>query len=56
MLGGIQDASLGTFAVSIGGVKVAPSGGCWAGLVRTQCGCGAQPVALAVSSAIAVSA
>jgi hypothetical protein len=56
MLGDVQDVYLATFAMSIGGVKAAPSGGRWAGLVRTQCRCGAQSVALAISSAMAVRA
>ena len=53
-LGDVQDVYLATFAVSIGGVKAAPSGGRWAGLVRTQCRYGAQSVALAASSAMAM--
>jgi len=42
--------------VAVGGVKLAPPGGCRAGLGRTRCRFGGQSVALAVSSAMAVRA
>jgi hypothetical protein len=54
MLGGIQDVCLGDVRGVHRRDESSPSGGCWAGLVRTRRRFGGQSVALAVSSAIAV--